>query len=86
MTWMRLCELREKEVINICDGQRLGFIEDLEFDLCKGEIYKVIIPGPCKVWGILGREFEYVIDIRCIRRVGEDVVLVEVDREKVKCS
>jgi YlmC/YmxH family sporulation protein len=83
---MRLCDLREKEVINICDGERLGFIEDMEFDLCSGAIYKVIIPGPCKVWGILGREFEYVIDIRCIRQVGEDVILVEVDTEKVKCS
>ena len=27
---MRLCELREKEVINICDGKRLGCIVDLE--------------------------------------------------------
>ena len=33
---MRLCELREKEVINICDGKRLGCIVDLEFDICGG--------------------------------------------------
>ena len=31
---MRICDLREKEVINICDGERLGFVEDVEFDLC----------------------------------------------------
>ena len=50
---MRLCELREKEVINICDGKRLGCIVDLEFDVCTGKIEAVIIPGPGKIWGFL---------------------------------
>lgn len=45
---MRICDLREKEVINICDGERLGFVEDVEFDLCTGKITHIIIPGPCK--------------------------------------
>ncbi|MEG1742159.1 MAG: YlmC/YmxH family sporulation protein [Acetivibrio sp.] len=85
---MRLCELSQKEVINICDGQRLGFIEDIEFDVCTGQICKVMIPGPCKIWGIMGRDHEYVIDYCCIRQIGEDVVLVETDTEKtfVKCK
>ncbi|MEG1426949.1 MAG: YlmC/YmxH family sporulation protein, partial [Oscillospiraceae bacterium] len=69
---MRLCELSQKEVINICDGQRLGFIEDIEFDVCTGQICKVMIPGPCKIWGIMGRDHEYVIDYCCIRQIGED--------------
>ena len=30
---MRICELREKEVINIRDCQRLGRVLDIEFDL-----------------------------------------------------
>ena len=30
---MRLCELREKEVINICDGEKLGNVCDIDFDL-----------------------------------------------------
>ena len=33
---MRICDLKEKEVINVCDGRRLGFVEDVEFDLCSG--------------------------------------------------
>ncbi len=41
---MRICDLREKEVINICDGERLGFVEDVEFDLCTGKITHIIIP------------------------------------------
>ena len=45
---MRLCDLKKKEVINICDGQRIGCITDIEFELCNGCITHVIIPGPCK--------------------------------------
>ena len=40
---MRLCELREKEVINLCDGKRLGCIMDVEFDKGSGKIEKVIL-------------------------------------------
>lgn len=85
---MRLCELSQKEVINICDGQRLGYIEDIDFDICTGLIKKVIIPGPCKIWGIMGRDHEYIIDYCCIKQIGPDVVLVEVETEKVfsKCK
>ena len=32
------CELREKEIINICDGARLGCICDLEIDDSTGTI------------------------------------------------
>ena len=32
---MRLCELREKEVINICDGEKLGNVCDIDFDIKK---------------------------------------------------
>lgn len=85
---MRLSELSLKEVINICDGQKLGYIQDICFDPANGCIRQVIIPGPCKIWGIMGRDHEYVIDFKCIRQIGTDVVLVEIDREKCyqKCT
>ncbi|MDK2808557.1 MAG: hypothetical protein PWP24_1293 [Clostridiales bacterium] len=85
---MRLCELSCKEVINVCDGKKLGYIEDIEFEVCSGCIRKVIIPGPCKIWGILGHDQEYVIDYNCIEQIGPDVVLVRIDAEKcfAKCK
>ena len=46
---MRLCELREKEVINICDGEKLGNVCDLDFDVKTGRICSLIIPGPQKI-------------------------------------
>ena len=85
---VRICELKEKEVINVCDGERLGFVEDVEFDLCTAQITHIIVPGPCKFFGVLGREVEYVIDLCHICKIGCDLILVEVDLEKVtrKCK
>lgn len=85
---MRVCELKQKEVINCRDGERLGFVCDVDFDIKTCVLKALIVPGPCKVFGILGRDHEYVIDVCCIRQIGPDVILVDVDIEKVfvKCS
>lgn len=84
---MRLCELRQKEVINCRDGERLGFVWDIEFDIHTCVLKAIIVPGPCKIFGILGRDHEYCIDVACIRQIGTDIILVDVDIEKifVKC-
>ncbi len=80
--YMRLCELRQKEVINCKDGERLGFIGDIVINCVNGCVEKVIVPGPCKLWGFLGRESEYVIPWKNICQIGTDVILVEIDAEK----
>lgn len=85
---MRICELREKEVINCRDCMRLGFVCDVEFDICTCQITHLIVPGPCKVWGIIGRDNEYVIPCCNIKQIGVDIILVDIDVEKclVKCA
>jgi YlmC/YmxH family sporulation protein len=80
---MRLCDLKQKEVINCRDGERLGYVCDLEFDIHTGIITHIIVPGPCRIWGILGRDQEYVINYNCIKQIGTDVILVDIDIEKV---
>lgn len=85
---MRICDLREKEVINCRDCRRLGYVCDIVFDSCTGCITHIIVPGPCKIFGILGRDHEYVISSCDIRQIGVDIILVDVDVEKclVKCE
>ena len=85
---MRVCELKDKEVINICDGERLGNVCDVNFEVRTGRICDLIIPGPCRIFGILGRDHEYIIPYECIRQIGSDVILVEIEREKClkKCE
>lgn len=79
---MRLCELREKEVINICTCKRLGYVEDLEFDLCEGCIKAIIVPERTKFRGIFGSDCEYVIPFDCIQKIGSDIIMVEICEEK----
>lgn len=85
---MRICELREKEVVNVCDGERLGNICDVDFEEHTGRICTLVIPGPCKIFGIIGRDSEYLIPYECVKRIGSDVVLVEVEAAKClhKCE
>ena len=73
----RFSELRNKEVIHICEGTRLGYINDLSIDLESGRVLSVIIPGPCRFLGLFGRDSEYIVPWICIRRIGEDIILVD---------
>lgn len=85
---MRVYDLRQKEVINEADCKVLGCVADVEFDAVSGCILALIIPGPGKLCGILGREMEYVIPFKSVRRIGEDIILVCVKIEEVyvKCK
>lgn len=80
--------MKQKEVINICDCRRLGYIVDVEFDPRTGCICSFIIPGPGGICGLFGREHEYIIPFGCVRQIGEDIVLVEVNPEEIqhKCE
>ncbi len=79
---MRLCELREKEVINMCSCKKLGCVEDLEFNLCDGCLEALIVPQHAKFCGIFGSESEYVIPFECIKKIGQDIIMVEINEEK----
>ena len=46
---MRICDLRQKEVINIKDCKRLGYVCDIEFDRKTGCITQLIVPGTGKI-------------------------------------
>ena len=41
----RVGELRCKEVINVTDGSRYGYVGDAEVDLETGQIRALIVPG-----------------------------------------
>ena len=75
-------QLKAREVINICSGKRLGRIVDVEIDPCSGAVESVIIPGPGRICGFLGTDCEYVIPFGCIRTIGPDTVIVEIQEEK----
>ncbi|MCX7714353.1 MAG: YlmC/YmxH family sporulation protein [Clostridia bacterium] len=75
---LRACDLRQKEVINICDASRLGYVYDVEINFENGNIEAIIVPGRTNVLSMFGKRNDYVIPWDKIVRVGEDVVLVQV--------
>ena len=79
----RLAQLRYKEVININDGTRLGYVGDVELLPEEGRATALIVPGPPRFFGLFGRSEEYYIPWECIRRMGDDIILVEVDGEDI---
>ncbi|HIZ78661.1 MAG TPA: YlmC/YmxH family sporulation protein [Candidatus Lachnoclostridium stercorigallinarum] len=81
---MRICELKRKEVININDCKRLGYVGDVDFDIHTGCILAIIVPGPGCICGFLGHEKEYVIPFCRICQIGEDIILVDVKCREVE--
>ena len=73
----RITDLHCKEVICVADGRRLGFVTDVEFNPADGCITALIVPGPCRFWGLAGRQDEYIIPWSSIRRIGPDIILAE---------
>lgn len=71
-------EICEKEVINICDGRRLGFACNCEVNTETGSIVSLIVPGHSRFWGLWKSDKEYCIPWRNIVKIGEDVILVDV--------
>mgnify|MGYP000958611795 CR=1 FL=1 len=80
---MRMSELKRREVINVCDCKRLGFVGDLDVDPCTGRILAIIVPGPGCVCGFLGREKEFVIPFGDICQIGDDIIL---DRKSTRLN
>ena len=73
----RFADFRCKEVINICDGCRLGYVGDVECRLPDGQLTALIIPGPYRFFGLFGRGEEYCIPWECIKQIGDDIILID---------
>ena len=72
---MSFSELRTKEVVNTGDGRRLGKVCDIVFCYPENRLIGIVAPGGKGFrWG----KAELFIELRCVKKIGIDVVLVEV--------
>ncbi len=74
----RALSFKQKEVINMSDGRRLGFVQDVEADFETGAITAIVVPGNSKFFSI-GNKNDIVIPWDKIKRIGEDIILVDYD-------
>ena len=80
---MSFSEIKQKDVINISDGRKLGRPIDLILndDAC---VQALVVPGGGGgLLGLFRQDREgCVIDWERVRRIGDDVILVEVDADR----
>lgn len=81
MQQCRTGDLRCREVVNIADGKRLGFVDDVLLDIHDGRVIALTVRGGARAFGIVGREDDYVLPWESITRMGDDIILVEVRGE-----
>ena len=71
-------DFKHKEVINITDGRRMGFVQDVCADLETGKITSIIVPGSNKILSMFSGNNDIVIQWQNIKCIGDDVILVEI--------
>ena len=68
-----LSELKEKEIINVCDGKKMGRIMDILFDNTNGIVKGVVVPGEKRLFR---KSDDVFIPLSKLKKIGDDVILV----------
>ena len=71
-------DFKHKEVVNITDGKRLGYVQDVCADLETGVITSIIVPGSNKIMSMFSSNNDIVIPWQNVKCIGDDLILVEI--------
>lgn len=77
-------DLRRLEIINLCDGSRLGYASDFEFDKESERVLAIVIRGSSGFCGF-GRGEDLIIPWHLIECIGEDTILVKLTQTDLSC-
>lgn len=70
-------DIKSKDVINVCNGRKLGRTIDLVIDTVVGKVRGIVVPGE-KGLNFFKSSDDLYIPWKNIKRIGSDVILVEV--------
>lgn len=75
-------ELAGKEIVNIYNGSRLGVVgeSDLVLDIESGEIRSIILPKKNNLINMWIDRHHMVIPWEAIKKVGDEVIIVDLDQ------
>ena len=79
---VKLSDMREKEVINVNNGAKIGLVYDFEIDLEKGKVMALVLPGSGKMLSFFGKNNDLVIEWEDIVKIGTDAILVDLNIEE----
>ena len=77
--------LRNKEIVNMKTGLKIGYVDDIELDTVSGAVVSLIVFGKPRAFGIMGRDEDIVIKCSNIELIGEDTILVNFE-DKAVCT
>ena len=80
----RLSAFAKKEVVNLADGRRLGFLCDADVNLDTGRVEAIVVSVAGKVLVGSAKFQELVIPYGKIKKIGEDIILVNVEERYLK--
>lgn len=71
-------DFKHKEVINIKNGKRLGYVQDVTADLKTGKILSIIVPGNTKFFNFFSSDNDILIPWENITCIGDEIILVDI--------
>lgn len=71
---LRASDFKNKEVINLSNSEKLGFISDFEICTTNGEISAIIIPEKGKLFASKSKGIR--IPWSNISSIGDDIILI----------
>lgn len=75
--------IRNKEVVDLRTGLKIGFVDDIELDTVSGKIVSLIVYGKPRALGLMGRDEDIVIKCSDIELIGEDTILVNFEQKSI---
>lgn len=80
----RMSLFRNNEVVNLSDGRRLGFVSDADVNFDTGRLEAIVVAGTAKLFGCTSKDAELVIPFEKIRKIGDDVIIVDIEERVMK--
>ncbi len=77
----KISDMMEKEVVNVNNGKKLGFISDIELDMGEGRIKSLIIVNEGSKSYLLSRGEACAVSWNNIIKIGHDMILVKIDQQ-----
>ena len=83
---LSFCDLRTKDVINICDGKNLGNINDIIIDSTCGKVCGITVPYSKNFFNIFKSNNNLFIPYNRICKIGKDIILVDIIMQDNCCN
>lgn len=73
----RFGEFKNKEIIDVSDGAKIGYVDDIVIDTQSADIISIVVYGRYRFFGLFGRDDDMIIDWEDIEIIGTDTILVK---------